>query len=325
MKYIRFNYIQLRQAFIASLILIIGIGCSADLEDFIPNSLGEKKEAILQKRIKGNMSRELFNKNKILNKLLTEFSPSQISGGIYNYSGIIIYFGVAKYANADEGYGVYSGLTAIPRERWEYNDGEISYKAPFVAGWKGIYAFWFYSSTNPTTYSSFYRNYGEELLERIKISHNSKISNRAYHHNLLPLENRYKNSIFYTKSRIIYGIDFENAYGATYQLGRNAAQVYIGKFDSEDAAKSKLLGWIDLLKNRSKKPQPFTIMIGSPEKAFYWEENSGTQAICQYRWMIFLINDLPHLTFAENIIRNIYRNIQSNRDEILPKQDNKGN
>jgi len=300
--------------------LPIGISCSPDLDDLIPNSLGKKKQAVLQQKIKNRSAADLFKKNEMLNRLLTEFQFKEISGGIYNYSGIKIHFGIAKFYNADSAYGVYSGLTAIPRERWKSNGGELSYKNPFLSGWKGVYVFWFYSPSNPDNYASFYKTYGETLLTQFEINTTIKINTCSYHLKFLPLDNCYQNSVIYIHSRNINGLDFKNTYSAKYQAGRNIARIYIEKMESEDKAKYKFNNYINILKDYKQKIKPYPIIYGGPSMAISWKDGSRLHVIYQYRWMIFMVNDLPNLNYANSFIRNIFKKMMKYKKDITPKE-----
>lgn len=312
--------------FIKTFIILIFItGCSVDLNNLIINYLGEKGEAVLQKKVMNRATKELFLENESLNRLLSEFKSSNICAGVYDYSGIKIYLGIAKFSNADQAYGVYSGLTCIPRERWEYMEGEISYKKPFISGWNGIYAFWFYSPTNPDNYFSFYKTYGEELLTEFRRDFNTKQHSRSYHWKLLPIENRHKNSLFYFKARTLHGLDLINTYSAKYHAGRNVAQIYIEKMDSEDNADNKFKSYISFLKRNAKDLQPFSVMIAGPGNGVYWKDHNSFQIIYKYRWLIFMVNEVPNLKFARNFIRNIYKNMMKIRDEVLSKHGSYNN
>ena len=134
------------------------------MDRLLPKSLDGKGEAKLVRTCHDEQAMAIFSKDAMLRDALAEFKPAGISAGEYNYGGILINLGLARCQSTDEAYGIYSALTAMPRERWEFRNGEMSYKSPYFAGYTGEYVFWTYSPTNPMTYAAFYRQHGERIL-----------------------------------------------------------------------------------------------------------------------------------------------------------------
>ena len=312
---VRAAWDSMKKAIPLLIIIALFTTCSVNLESSIPQYLDEKHEAGLKEKFVGKAAFELFYKDKSLNELIREFAPVDISAGIYNYGGIIIFLGIARFNDQDEAFGVYSGLTSMPRERWSSSKGELSYKNPYFAGQLGRYAFWFYSPTNPGTYTHFYKIYGDALLEKLNIGTDAALS---YHWKLLPEENRFRDSVFYIRARDMHGIRINNAYGAVYQAGRNKGYIYIEKHYTEKNAELRMEDLRDSLTDSGQVIQKFPSLPGGPAGAISWTEGGSINVIYRYRWMTFILIGMPDKGFAENFIRNIYKNMIRIRSEVVP-------
>lgn len=299
---------------------LVCTSCSSKLDSLVPDSLDEKRETIITKKLTGKEALSIHQNQEGLKDLLSEFTPTEISSGVYNYKGIVIHFGIAKLYDHDDAYGLYSGLTARPRERWRYKQSEISYKSPFVAGITGIHTFFFYSPSNPTNYSHFYRKYGEKLIDELQDRNDCPDDCRSYHWKLLPRPNRYRDSAFYISKRHINEFIIENAYGATYQVGHNIAHIYIEKFDTDNESKEKYQLRLASLKRAMIKTKQFPYIAGGPVQAIYWEDTSGVQVLYQYRWLCFYLTGLPKVRYANGFVRDIYANMQKIAKVVTKKK-----
>jgi hypothetical protein len=308
----------MKHIFHLSLFLVsVLFSCSGKMDALIPQTLDEKGEAKLEKKLHDEQAAVLFRQDPIVQSAIIEFNPKGISAGVYNFGGIIINLGLARCESADDAYGIYSALTAMPRERWEYKRGEMSYRSPYFAGYNGEYVFWITSPTNPMTYASFYRTHGEKMLaefDSVRV-----LPGCTYHWKILPVENRFADSMFYIRSRTIGGIDVVNAYGATYQAQASLARIYVTKMDSEQDAKLRY-GNIVTQKLKKKNPTEFIPIPGTPLKACHWREKGGVWILCQYRWMMFLITDMPSVDYTVNFIRIMFNNMMKVRTEAIPKK-----
>lgn len=301
-------------------VFLLHLSCSVDIHDCIPEYLSIDEKAPLTDKYEGDSALKIFTEDQKLRALISDFKPVEISAGSYEYYGITIRLGIARFVNADEAYGVYSGLTAMPRKRWEKNGGEISYKNPYTAGFKGVYAFWFYSPTHPGNYFEFYETAGEQLLNDLWINRRVKINSCSYLYRLLPEQNRYRESVVYIKSEKAVGLTIENAYTAAYQSGRNKAAIYIEGFETEGGAKEKFNEHALALKNAGLNTKQFpAVFAGSPGHAVYARLKYGYAVVYQYRWLIFVIDNADSLNSAEKFIRNIYLNMQDMKSEIVVK------
>ena len=305
------NYFLLSIAFI-----ILFTSCTGRMDRLLPKSLDEKGEAKLLRTSHDEQAMAVFSKDFMIRDALAEFKPVGITLGEYNYGGILINVGLARCRSADEAYGIYSALTAMPRERWEFKRGEMSYKSPYVAGYAGEYVFWTYSPTNPMTYAAFYRTHGERILTEFE-----KIRTKpgcSYHWKILPAENRFADSIIYIKSRNVNGLDIANAYAATYQVQTNRARIYVQKFGSDNEARSRFSGQAADLKQEGKKLEEFFPVPGAPVRAVRWKEQGGEWALLQYRWMVMLVSDMPSHNFTINFTRIMFTNMLKVRNEAMP-------
>jgi hypothetical protein len=281
--------------------------CSVDVHDCIPGYLDSEKNVKLMREARGDDALKIFNANPELRLLLEKFKPVSISGAAYDYSGITIRLGIAKFASADEAFGVYSGLTAMPRKRWSTGGGEMSYKNPFVAGFKGVYAFWFYSPNHPGNYFEFYETTGAKILKDLRINKRVKVNNCSYTWKLLPEENRFRDSIVYKKNEDVHGLIIDSAYSASYLSGKNRSAIYILALPGETAAKGRFNDYSLSLKNARIKTQPFpAVFAGNPCQAVSAETGSGILVVYQYRWLIFIVNNANNKESAVKHIRNIY-------------------
>jgi hypothetical protein len=288
------------------------------MDTLIPQTLDEKGVAKLEKKLHDASAAALFDRDQILRSVLAEFKPIGISAGVYNYDGIIINLGLARCQSTDEAYGIYSALTARPRERWEYRRGEMSYRSPYFAGYMGEMVFWMYSPTNPMTYAAFYRQHGERILDEFE-----KLRTKpgcSYQWKILPSENRFADSIFFIRSRDIGGINVVNAYGAQYQAQANTAAIYVQRFDSDDEAKHHYSRAITTLAAAKKDLTGFVPIPGPTLRAVHWKEKGGVWILCRYRWMVFLLADMPTVDYSVNFIRIMFNNMMKVRDEAMPKK-----
>lgn len=296
--------------------IIIGMAvyaaCAGVPSGLLPESLGEAR---LVRVYEGDEATRLLGADQTLSAALSEFKPRAIRGGVYNYGGITIHLGIARLASCDEAYGVYSALTAMPRERWPYAAGEISYRSPYLAGQAGDYAFWFTSPTNPQTYASFYRTHGEAILAALAGKTSKKPC--SYHWKILPEENRYADSVVYIKSREENGVRIYHAYAAAYQAKRNLARIYVMRYDSEIDALDRYSREKARLASSGASPADFTPMPGTPMQSFVWTTGSGVDVFCQYRWICIYIHDMPDKAYAASFVRAAFKNMSLIRDEAL--------
>ncbi len=290
--------------------------CSGQLDRLLPKHLDDKGEAKLVRASHDEQAMAVFSKDAALRDALAEFKPAGISAGEYNFGGILINLGLARCSSADDAYGIYSALTAMPRERWEFKRGEMSYKSPYFAGYTGEYAFWFYSPSNPMTYASFYRTHGERILTEFEKTRT--MPGCSYHWKILPAENRYADSIIYIKSRSVNGLNVSNAYAATYQVQKNLAHIYVQKFGSDEEAHARYSGQASDLKQAGKKLEEFIPVPGAPVRAVRWKEQGGEWALLQYRWLVMLVSDMPSQNFTTNLIRIMFTNMLKVRNEAMP-------
>jgi hypothetical protein len=302
---------------VAIALIILLTSCSGQMDRLLPKSLDGKGEAKLVRTCHDEQAMAIFSTDAQLRDTLAEFKPAGISAGEYNYGGILINLGLARCRSTDEAYGIYSALTAMPRERWEFRNGEMSYKSPYFAGYTGEYVFWTYSPTNPMTYAAFYRQHGERILTEFEKTRTKP--GCSYHWKILPIENRYADSIIYIKSRNIQGVDISNAYAATYQVQTNLAHIYVEKFGSDKEADSRFSNQVGGLKSSGRAPVMFIPMPGAPVKACRWQEpGGGASILCQYRWMIFFFQNVPSQDAGTNFIRIMFKNMMKVRNEAMP-------
>jgi hypothetical protein len=299
-------------------VLILFTSCSGQLDTLMPKSLDSKGEAKLVSIMHDEAALSLFNDDALIKGALAEFNPTGVSAGVYDYGGIIIRLGLARCGSTDDAYGIYTALIAMPRERWEFKRGEISYKSPYVAGYTGEYVYWVYSPSNPMNYAAFYRSHGERILaefEKIR-----KKPECSYHWKILPAENRYADSIFYIKSRNVQGIDLINAYGATYQVKTNVAHMYVLKMGDDKEAEYRYAKQVAELKSAGKDITGFIPMVGAAARACRWKEPGGIWTLCQYRWLILFLQDMPSPDAGTNFIRIMFNNMMKVRNEAMPKK-----
>jgi hypothetical protein len=300
----------------AIIFLMLTTSCSGQLDRLLPKHLDDRGEAKLVRTSHDARAMALFSTDASIREALAEFKPAGISAGEYNFGGILINLGLARCNSADEAYGIYSALTAMPRERWEFKRGEMSYKPPYFAGYSGEYVFWTYSPTNPMTYAAFYRSHGERILTEFEKTRT--MPGCSYHWKILPAENRYADSIYYVKSRNINGLDIFNAYAATYQVQKNLAHIYVQKFGSDKEAESRYSGQASILKQAGKKLEEFIPVPGAPVRAIRWKEQGGEWTLLQYRWLVMLVSDMPSQNFTTNLIRIMFTNMLKVRNEAMP-------
>ena len=305
--------IRILPLLVSSLIIL---SCSGQLDRLLPKHLDDKGEAKLVRTSHDEQAMAVFSKDAMLRDALAEFRPTGITAGEYNYGGILINLGLARCRSADEAYGIYSALTAMPRERWEFKRGEMSYRSPYFAGYTGEYVFWTYSPTNPMTYAAFYRQHGERILTEFEKTRT--MPGCSYHWKILPAENRYTDSIFYIKSRNINGLDIADAYAATYQVQTNLAHIYVQKFGSDREAQSRYSSQALILKQAGKKLEEFIPVPGAPVRAIRWKEQGGEWALIQYRWLVMILSDMPSQNFTTNFIRIMFNNMLKVRNEAMP-------
>lgn len=301
---------------IICVLLVSGfLSCSNSLTVHMPDALPGEENAVLQKKTRAAQALDLFRDDKIITGLLNEFIPAEISAGIYRYRGMTVYLGIGMFNNADDAYGVYTGLSAYPRKRWNSNDGELSFKSPYFTGIKGRYAFWFYSSPNPGNYFKFYEDYGEKFMRELSVSLADKINNLSYFIKLLPVQNRYMDSTVFIRSRKTGSLELTGAYGASYQAGNNIAHIFIEGFNTEDYARTKYQEYqVTRVANDIKVRTFPPVIIGNPSRAFSYKSDSGFCVIYNYRRLIFIISEIPDLKYANQFIRNIYANMQNLKD-----------
>ena len=290
--------------------------CSGQLDRLLPKRLDDKGEAKLVRTSHDEQAMAVFSKDAMLRDALAEFKPNGISAGEYNFGGILINLGLARCQSADEAYGIYSALTAMPRDRWEFKRGEMSYRSPYFAGYTGEYVFWTYSPTNPMTYASFYRTHGERILAEFEKTRT--MPGCSYHWKILPAENRYADSIIYIKSRNVDGLNVSNAYAATYQVQKNLAHIYVQKFGSDKEAESRYNNQASILKQAGNKLEEFIPVPGAPVRAIRWKEKGGEWSLLQYRWLVMLITEIPSRNFTTNFIRIMFNNMLKVRNEAMP-------
>jgi hypothetical protein len=302
------------------IISFLSASCSGQMDAMLPKSLDSKGAARLVSTMHDETAASLFSDDAIIKEALTEFKPQGVSAGVYNYGGIIIRLGLARCVSSDDAFGIYSALSAMPRERWEYKKGEMSYRSPYFTGYNGEYVFWTCSPTNPMTYASFYREHGERLLDEF-----DRISQKpgcSYHWKILPAENRYADSIFFVRSRNVQGIDIENAYAATYQVKKNIARIYIQNSGLDDTAEKQFLKQVKKLQAAGKKPKEYIPLPGAPVSAVKWKEQGGEWSLLQYRWLIILLTDMPSHMFCDNFIKIMFNNMMKIRNEVMPAGKN---
>ncbi|MBN1495850.1 MAG: hypothetical protein JXA07_03720 [Spirochaetes bacterium] len=299
------------------LALSIILSCSGQMDAMLPKSLDEKGDIRLVKRYDEAEARRLFDRDPAINAVLNEFSPAAISAGAYKYRGIKIHLGMARCTSTDDAFGIYSALTAMPRDRWIYGKGEMSYRPPYVSGYNGEFVFWIYSPTNPSTYTVHYKLHGERMLAEFEKA--SRAPDASYHWKILPEENRYADSLFFIRDRIVNGVEVKNAYGATYQMQYNVAKIYAMRFGSPTDAAVMCHAQKRRLGKEGKKLVRFVPVPGAPIDAVYWKETGGTWALCQYRWMVFLFQDMPTLESTNNFTRLIFRYMMKIRKEVVKK------
>ncbi len=298
------------------IVMIVIVSCSGQMGKIFPPSLDDKGAARMNRVHHDDKALALVNRDALLQSVMAEFKPRGISAGEYDYGGIQIILGMARCQNTDDTYGIYSALTAMPRERWEYKRGEMSYRSPYFAGYNGEYVFWITSPTNPMTYAAFYRQHGEKILDLYE-----KLRTRpgcSYHWKILPAENRFADSVIYIRSRVIGGIDVVNAYGATYQAQANVAHIYAQKLDSEQEAKRRYGNIVTQLAKMNKTLTGFIPIPGTPLKACHWQEKGSVSVLCQYRWLMFLLVDMPSVDYSVNFIRIMFNNMMKVREEAMP-------
>ena len=293
-------------------VLAAGAACAGVPSGLFPERIGEAR---LARVCEGDEAIRLFARDAALSAFLSEFKPRAIRGGVYDYGGITIHLGIARLSSCDDAYGVYSGLTAMPRERWPSAAGEISYRPPYAAGQAGEYAFWFTSPTNPQTYASFYRTHGEAILAALA-GRTSK-EPCSYHWKILPEENRYADSIVYIKSREENGVRIYHAYAATYQAKRNLARIYVMRYNSEIDAIDRYSREKARVASSGASPADFMPMPGTPMQSFLWAAESGLQVFCQYRWICLYLHNMPDRTYAASFVRAAFKNMSLIRDEAL--------
>ena len=297
--------------------LSIILSCAGQMDTMLPKSLDEKGEIRLIKRYDDKDARRLFFKEPVINASLREFSPGAVSAGVYKYRGIKIHLGMARCASTDDAFGIYSLLTAMPRDRWTFGKGEMSYRPPYVSGYNGEYVYWIYSPTNPSTYAVHYKQHGEKMLAEFEKSRSSP--DASYHRKILPEENRYADSLFFIRDRFVNGVEVTNAYGATYQMQYNVAKIYAMKFGSVTDAKAMYIAQKRRLEKERKTLTRFIPVAGAPMEAVHWNEKGGTWALCQYRWMVFLFQDMSSLESTSNFTRLMFRYMMKIRNEATKK------
>ncbi|MBN2160458.1 MAG: hypothetical protein JW807_13775 [Spirochaetes bacterium] len=308
-----------KQGILHVILVVFVTSCSGQLDRLLPEILDPKGEARLQKRYHDEEARSLFLNDPVLGPALREFNPGGISAGVYDFGGITIHLGMARCSSADDAYGIYSALTARPRERWEFQRGELSYKSPYVAGYTGEYVFWTYSPSNPMTYAAFYRSHGERILSEFEKLRT--MPGCSYHWKILPPENRYADSFFYIKSRNVQGIDLINTYGATYQVKQNIATMYVSNLGTDKKAAAWYSKQIAELKSAGKDVVDYIPMPGGHVRACRWKEAGGVWILCQYRWIILFLQDMPSVEMGTNFIRMMFVNMTKVRNEAVPPKD----
>jgi hypothetical protein len=293
------------------------LSCSGIEDRLFPKSLDGKGEVKLMGTFSDAGARALFDGEPAINAALNEFSPGGISAAEYNYGGIRIYLGMARCSSTDDAFGIYSALTAMPRDRWTFGRGEMSYRSPYVSGYNGEYVFWFYSPSNPMTYTGYYKQHGEKMLAEFENLRRAPDS--SYHWKILPLENRYADSIFYVRSRFINGVEVTNAYAATFQMQSNVSKIYVMKLASERDAADRFKNQKKHLEAENKILTSFVPMPGAPNEAIHWQEKGGTWVLCRYRWMMFLFQDMSGMEATNNFIRILFKYMAKTRAEALQK------
>ena len=99
----------------------------------------------------------------------------------------------------------------------------------------------------------------------------------------------------------------------------NLAHIYVEKFGSDKEADSRYSNQVSDLKSSGKAPVMFIPMAGAPAKACKWQEpGGGTSILCQYRWMILFLQDLPSQDAGTNFIRIMFNNMMKVRNEAMP-------
>lgn len=303
---------------IAFIVLVAALslisGCSGSIDAMIPASLDEKGSTRLVKRLRDAEARALFSGDQTLRDALDEFLPEGMDAGVYDYGGIRIHLGLARFDSADDAYGLYSALVDMPRDRWEFGRGEMSYRSPYFAGCAGEYAFWFVPPGR-TTYAAFYRNHGERIIRGIDPL--IRKPDRSYHWKILHRENRFVDSLFYVRSRSVSGLRLTDAYGAVYLAGRNTARIYVERHENDASAERAWKARRAALKRKGIDCVNFLPIPGAPMEACHWREPSGVRVLCHYRWLNFFITDVPELTFAKGFLRSMFANMMKIRKEVL--------
>ena len=319
-----FNYFlhssnKIKQSFTLTVIIFFGISCSSNVEKYLPDNLDGKGKAIVKERMSGNSALKQFFKNEKLKSLLSEFRADNMACAIYKYKGIKIIFGIGKFSNPNNAFGVYSVLTSEPRKRWKYKDGQLSYKMPFFSGWIGRYAFWIYSPSNPTNYFHFYKTHGEKLFAQLP--YNEQRDRPMEHWRILPDQGRYRNSEIYIYSRKVNKLTLQNCYGALYQLGDNKSYIFIATYPSSKKARQAYDSHKRILQSKNIKTKKFYYTGTRKWNGFFWEEkkpeiklqakvkskskNISNNIVYRYRWFIIYVFDTPEQLFARKSIRSI--------------------
>lgn len=302
-------------AFLALTLLAVSAAgaCSRSLTNLLPEQPGGRGDTRLVRKGAGADARQLIAADQTVGALLNEFVPEKLACAVYDYSGIEIVLVIASFASADDSYGVYAGLTAMPRDRETAAQGELSYREPYYAGWKGRYAFWFTSPRHRSVYAAFYREEGERILRAL--DDGAARRQRTYHWNILPPENQYSDSLFFVRKRLVDGsLTLRNAYAANYLMGRNTAALYVQLEPDEVAA----LGEYQNLKYRVETGGRVVYPYDSfKQNTCYWQDENGYHLLHRYRWLILFLDRAPDLPYAQNFINIMYGRMLKVRDEAL--------
>jgi hypothetical protein len=298
--------------FIAFIFLCTIISCSTDLSKHLPDKVDNKNQTRLIAKKDNENALKILNQNEKLKELLDEFISKKISCATYDFSGIKIIYAIAQFQSGDDAFGMYSGLTAKPRERFKLSGGEISYKMPYFAGFKGNYVLWFWSPTNPSTYAPFYKKSADEILQALEL--NADNSLLSYHWKILPEENMVSDSILFIRSRLIQGFNFKNAYCAEYQTSNMIGNIYVQLFDSTEVAKR----WYEEFKKHILSNKKKIVSFENFKlQTYYWYENNSYHIVHQYKWIVLFLDKISSLAQAKRLVSIMYFNMQKMRGEVL--------
>lgn len=292
---------------------MIVFSCSKDIDEHFPGYLDIDGECEIQSVFTDEEAKHILVSDPIQKKLLAEFKPKKISSAQYEHKGIKIIMTIARFSNADDGYGYYSGLVRFAREKWHEDSAEIAYKSPYTAGVKGEYAAWIFSPTNPMNYFSFYPEEISKVLKRF-----SPDAEKSYHYRILPEENRVVNSAFYVRDRSVKGIPVNSGYAAVYQAGRERCEAYIEISSDEMGLMQRHKFIIDNFLKKRFEVKRLDFSAGGPGSGVYWRDGGVYNVLYRYRWVSIYMIDLPDLKYSRQLLRAMYNRMARIRSEVIP-------